>query len=142
MCLFPSLQANSLQKFVHLILKIFREDLLEALICSCFLPAFSGYRVPTFRGEKFLDGCLSINLPVLDSHTIKVSPFAGLDKDICPRFSTSSMTLDLQGENIALNLENLKRGIHVIKASNVLVLEDYYSCGLKDAKTYFEQKTS
>ena len=31
-------------------------EVMDALVCSCFLPAFSSYEVPTFRGSPFLDG--------------------------------------------------------------------------------------
>ncbi len=40
-----------------------REELADALACSCFIPAFSGYRVPRFRGRRFLDGGLTNSLP-------------------------------------------------------------------------------
>ncbi len=31
-----------------------RQDLIDCVVCSCFLPAFSGYYAPTFRGKVAL----------------------------------------------------------------------------------------
>lgn len=56
----------------------------QAILCSCWMPGFSGWVPPLFRGVRYLDGVLSDNLPLLDPHTITVSPFAG-NVDICPR---------------------------------------------------------
>jgi len=61
-----------------------RGEVVDALTCSCFLPAFSGYTTPTFNNVKYLDGGMSNNLPALDANTILVSPLSGLEKHICP----------------------------------------------------------
>ena len=39
-----------------------------------------------------------------------------------------------------LSLENLKRGIHVVKAADRKVFDGYYDTGYRDAKRYFESK--
>ena len=40
-----------------------RKDLIDALVCSCFLPAFSAYNIPTYQGmrskKKYLTQILS-----------------------------------------------------------------------------------
>ena len=76
-----------------------RKDLKDALVCSCYLPAFSSYKqgisignlcssckdnfsirnlVPTYQDKPYLDGGFSNNQPVVDdANTIRVSPFAG-----------------------------------------------------------------
>lgn len=61
-----------------------REDLLQALLCACFIPGFSGILPPRFQGVRYMDGAFSDNLPVLDENTVTVSPFCG-ESDICPR---------------------------------------------------------
>ena len=61
-----------------------RHDLIQALICSAFIPFFSGLIPPKFQGVRYMDGGYSDNLPSLDEHTITVSPFCG-ESDICPR---------------------------------------------------------
>ena len=61
-----------------------RQDLVDAVVCTCFIPAFSGYETPRFRGEAFLDGGLSDNQPVLDDKTVRITPFAA-ESHIGPR---------------------------------------------------------
>ncbi|CAJ0583962.1 unnamed protein product, partial [Mesorhabditis spiculigera] len=59
------------------------DELVDAITCSCFIPGVCGVILPTFRGEKYLDGGFSDNLPQFDDHTVTVSPFSG-ESDICP----------------------------------------------------------
>lgn len=67
-----------------------RKDLLDALLCACFIPGFSGLIPPKFHGVRYMDGAFSDNLPTLDASTVTVSPFSG-ESDICPRDATSQM---------------------------------------------------
>lgn len=67
-----------------------REELLQALLCACWIPVFSGYIPPKFRGVSYMDGAFSDNLPVLDENTITVSPFCG-ESDICPRDDSAQL---------------------------------------------------
>lgn len=61
-----------------------RHDLLQALLCACFIPGFSGILPPRLYGVRYMDGAFSDNLPILNENTITVSPFCG-ESDICPR---------------------------------------------------------
>jgi len=61
-----------------------KEDLIQAVICSGFIPVFCGWRPPLFRGQRYMDGGYSDNHPILDENTITVSPFSG-ESDICPK---------------------------------------------------------
>lgn len=67
-----------------------REDLLQALLCACFIPGFSGILPPKFKGVRYMDGAFSDNLPILDENTITVSPFCG-ESDICPRDQSAQL---------------------------------------------------
>ncbi|CAF4926953.1 unnamed protein product, partial [Rotaria socialis] len=60
-----------------------REELIQVLICSSFVPYWSGIIPPKFRGEYYWDGTLTNNNPIIDEETVLVSPFAG-ENDICP----------------------------------------------------------
>ncbi|KAL6483258.1 hypothetical protein MHYP_G00081300 [Metynnis hypsauchen] len=61
-----------------------REDLIRALLCSCFVPVFCGMIPPCYKGVHYIDGGLSNIQPIQDScPTLTVCPFAG-DVDICP----------------------------------------------------------
>lgn len=66
-----------------------REDLIDALSCSFFIPGFSGIYPPKFHGVRYMDGAFSDNLVSLDEDTVTVSPFCG-ESDICPRDETES----------------------------------------------------
>ena len=90
-----------------------RKDLMDALICSCFLPAFSSYEMPTYAGKPFLDGGFSNNQPVLDEKTtVRVSPFAG-GSHICPNDGTPEekrlMFQKFAGEKLEFSFSNFKR---------------------------------
>lgn len=134
-----------------------REELGDALACSCFLPAFSGYRVPRFRGRPYLDGGFSNNIPVLDpANTIRVSPFSGSGKEISPRDDNGWIaegqlgsggggggvrnrrrSVNLAGENFYLSRANLQRGLHAAGAVSETQLASYYLAGYRDANRFF-----
>ncbi|XP_032362471.1 patatin-like phospholipase domain-containing protein 4 isoform X1 [Etheostoma spectabile] len=87
-----------------------REELIQALLASSFVPFYAGLKPLELRGQKWMDGGFSDSLPILPvGRTITVSPFAGL-QDVCPvhrgRFNTQ---LALANMNIMLSVENLKR---------------------------------
>lgn len=67
-----------------------RDELLQALLCACWIPCFSGFLPPKFQGERYMDGAFSDNLLVLDQNTITVSPFCG-ESDICPRDESAQL---------------------------------------------------
>lgn len=67
-----------------------RQDLLDALMCACFIPGFSGIFPPKFHGVRYMDGAFTDNLPMLDENTVTVSPFCG-ESDICPRDDTAQL---------------------------------------------------
>ncbi|VDM66724.1 unnamed protein product, partial [Strongylus vulgaris] len=59
------------------------EELVDVIICSCFIPVYCGVTPPTYRGEAYIDGGFTDNQPSYDDHTVTVSPFCG-ESDICP----------------------------------------------------------
>ncbi|XP_039769980.1 1-acylglycerol-3-phosphate O-acyltransferase Pnpla3-like [Ornithorhynchus anatinus] len=68
-----------------------KQDVIDALICSSFIPIYCGWIPPSFRGERYVDGGISNNQPQgEDSATITVSPFYG-ECDICPRVPMSNL---------------------------------------------------
>ncbi|XP_070686703.1 patatin-like phospholipase domain-containing protein 2 [Pempheris klunzingeri] len=65
-----------------------REELIQALTCSCFFPLYCGFIPPSYRGVHYMDGALSNNMPLSEHrNTITVAPFSG-ESDICPREGT------------------------------------------------------
>ncbi|XP_012279636.1 patatin-like phospholipase domain-containing protein 2 isoform X2 [Orussus abietinus] len=67
-----------------------KEDLLQALLASSFIPLFSGLLPPKYHGVRYMDGGFSDNLPILDENTITINPFCG-ESDICPRDTSSQL---------------------------------------------------
>jgi hypothetical protein len=134
-----------------------RAELVEALTCSCFVPAFSGYRTPLFRGRRYWDGGFTNNLPVLDiGSTVRVSPFSGPGKEICPqdierlpvgrddnagREEKSQRSVRMACEDFYLSRANLQRLLHAGGAVNESQLASYYLAGYRDANSYFTRLT-
>uniref|UniRef100_F1LBQ4 PNPLA domain-containing protein n=1 Tax=Ascaris suum TaxID=6253 RepID=F1LBQ4_ASCSU len=87
-----------------------KAELIQAIICSCFIPVYGGLRYPKFRGETYIDGGATDNQPVTDEYTITVSPFSGAN-DICPSDAESASMLDLifSGTSIRFTANNLYR---------------------------------
>jgi hypothetical protein len=56
----------------------------KSLLCSCFIPVFSGWVPLKYRGVMYIDGGVSDNCPRLDENTVMVCPFEG-NFDVCPR---------------------------------------------------------
>lgn len=87
-----------------------RDDLIQALLASSFVPVYAGFRPVTFRGQRFVDGGFTDSLPVLPGgRTVTVSPFAGR-QDVCP-LHRGRLDADLRLANmkVKLSVENLKR---------------------------------
>ncbi|XP_059189034.1 patatin-like phospholipase domain-containing protein 2, partial [Centropristis striata] len=72
----------------HIIMSEFqsKEDIVQALLCSCFVPVYCGMLPPSLKGEYYVDGGFSNMQPILavaNGQTLTVSPFSG-EIDICP----------------------------------------------------------
>lgn len=52
-----------------------KEDLIEAIGCSCFIPISGGLAPPLFKGTYYLDGGIADALPRVDCNTVTVAPF-------------------------------------------------------------------
>lgn len=87
-----------------------RQDLIDALNCSCFIPVWSGNHVSTYKGVKYLDGGFSDNMPIFDEHTIRICCFAG-PSDIAPydRKTYERLNYQILGTPIYLNFSNMRR---------------------------------
>ncbi|KAF1762453.1 hypothetical protein GCK72_010715 [Caenorhabditis remanei] len=85
-------------------------DLIDAIMCSCFIPLYCGITPPKFRGVQYIDGGVSDNQPIYDEHTVTVSPFSG-ESDICPPDwdSGSMLGVDFNGTSIRFTARNMFR---------------------------------
>ncbi|XP_052017545.1 patatin-like phospholipase domain-containing protein 5 [Apodemus sylvaticus] len=118
-----------------------RDELIQALICSLYFPLYCGNIPPAFRGERFIDGALSNNLPFSDCPTtITVSPFNGT-VDICPQ-STSHNLFELTAFNASFQIStrNFFLGVISLFPPKPEVVADYCRQGYLDALRFLERR--
>lgn len=122
-----------------------RNELIQVLLASCYIPLYGGMSVPLYRGEKWLDGGFSDNLPMFESgRTIRVSPFSG-DFDICPDDKHSYKWFKTQlGKNmdVLVNLKNVERGFQALFPPSEKELQRVYRCGYNDALRFLGVRVS
>lgn len=85
-----------------------REELIQALVCSSFIPLYSGVVLPEFRGSRYFDGAISNIIPTIDSDTVKICPFAG-HSDICPDDRSKNACLEVLNMSTQVTFQNATR---------------------------------
>ncbi|EDM15610.1 patatin-like phospholipase domain containing 5 (predicted) [Rattus norvegicus] len=118
-----------------------RDELIQALVCTLYFPFYCGTIPPAFRGERFIDGALSNNLPFSNCPTtITVSPFNGT-VDICPQ-STSSSLFELTAFNASFQIStrNFFLGFKSLFPPKPEVVADYCRQGYLDALRFLERR--
>merc|ERR1711988_1849837 len=86
-----------------------RKDFIDALICSSFVPFYSGVVPPTFLNTAYVDGGLSDNLPGNELNTVTVSPFSGISSISPKDKSFSAGHVYLSNNSFDITLENMNR---------------------------------
>ncbi|XP_056131067.1 patatin-like phospholipase domain-containing protein 2 [Lampris incognitus] len=117
-----------------------KEDVIQALLCSCFVPGYCGVVPPSFKGVHYFDGGFTSMTPVLpatSSRTLTVSPFSG-EMDICPRDTPSICDMIVSGSQLKVNVANSLRIVNALYPLASETLEQAYHSGYKDA-IYFLQ---
>ncbi|XP_078715177.1 patatin-like phospholipase domain-containing protein 2 [Lampetra fluviatilis] len=117
-----------------------KEELVQALICSSFVPIYCGIIPPTFRGVRYVDGGISDNVPSYElKTTVTVSPFCG-ESDICPRDrSPSLLELRLKNTSIQCNLDNIYRLSRALFPPEPQVLSKMCQQGYNDALRFLRE---
>ncbi|KAK2586505.1 hypothetical protein KPH14_011400 [Odynerus spinipes] len=116
-----------------------KEDLLQALLASSFIPLFSGILPPRFHGIRYMDGGFSDNLPTLDENTITVSPFCG-ESDICPRdISSQLFHVNVANTSIELSRQNIYRFARILFPPNPEILSNMCKQGFDDALRFLHR---
>ncbi|KAG8230280.1 hypothetical protein J437_LFUL009453 [Ladona fulva] len=116
-----------------------KEELLQALLASSFIPMFSGILPPRFRGVRYMDGGFSNNLPTLDENTITVSPFCG-ESDICPRdLSSQLFHVNVANTSIELSRQNIYRFARILFPPKPEVLSNMCKQGFDDALRFLHR---
>ncbi|XP_036152910.1 1-acylglycerol-3-phosphate O-acyltransferase PNPLA3-like [Myotis myotis] len=86
-----------------------KDDVVDVLIYTSFIPYLCGLIPPTFRGVRYMDGGFTNTVPCFDDKTtITVSPFLG-EHDICPKVkSTNFLYMDVSKISLRFCLENVQ----------------------------------
>ncbi|XP_045049155.2 omega-hydroxyceramide transacylase isoform X2 [Desmodus rotundus] len=117
-----------------------KEELIEALYCSCFVPVYCGLIPPTYRGVRYIDGGFTGMQPCsFWTDSITISTFSG-QQDICPR-DCPAIFHDFRMFNCSFqfSLENIARMTHALFPPDLMVLHNYYYRGYEDAVLYLRR---
>ncbi|CAM4682375.1 unnamed protein product [Lepidochelys olivacea] len=117
-----------------------KEEVVQAVICSCFLPVYCGFNPPSFQGMRYIDGGMTNMQPGSDSETmITVSPYTG-EVDICPRdCPTYFNCISVFRSTFLLSAENLSRFSYSIFPPSPPVLREFYLQGYHDAIFFLQR---
>ncbi|NWW09218.1 PLPL1 protein, partial [Oreocharis arfaki] len=91
-----------------------KEELIQAVTCSCFIPLYFGFSPPTYRGVRYVDGELAMwTADFVTRTTITISAFAG-EYDICPKDGPAAfLTFQLSDCILQISKMNLCRLQHI-----------------------------
>ncbi|XP_010603705.1 patatin-like phospholipase domain-containing protein 1 [Fukomys damarensis] len=117
-----------------------KEELIEALYCSCFVPVYCGFIPPTYRGVRYIDGGFTSMQPCSSwTDSITISTFSG-QQDICPRDCPAIFNdFRLFNYSFQFSLENVTRMTHALFPPDLVILQDYYYRGYEDVVAYLRR---
>ncbi|GAA6101272.1 patatin-like phospholipase domain-containing protein 2 isoform X2 [Tachysurus ichikawai] len=120
-----------------------RDDLIQALFCSCFFPVYCGVVPPCYHGTHYVDGALSDSTPYSSlKNTITVSPFSG-ESDICPDDKpVYCQEVRHCNMSINVNLANVHRVIQAFFPPEPEVMAEICNNGYKDALVYLKENAN
>jgi len=118
-----------------------KQEVIDVILASAFIPIFSGWLPPRYRGIRVIDGGYSDNLPILDSNTVTVSPFCG-NSDICPQddYILTVLQIQVAGTSIEMSKDNLIRLSRVLLPPDPEVLSRYCKQGFEDALRFLQRR--
>uniref|UniRef100_A0A3Q1HUF4 PNPLA domain-containing protein n=1 Tax=Acanthochromis polyacanthus TaxID=80966 RepID=A0A3Q1HUF4_9TELE len=115
-----------------------KEDIVQALLCSCYVPGYCGFLPPSFKGVRYLDGAFTGMQPVLTvspCNTLTVCPFSG-ETDICPTDTPCMWDVVTSGSVLKGNMANSLRVINALFPVTVEALEQAFHGGYKDGVNF------
>ncbi|XP_045042828.2 1-acylglycerol-3-phosphate O-acyltransferase PNPLA3 isoform X2 [Desmodus rotundus] len=117
-----------------------KDEVVDAVLCSIFVPFFCGMIPPSFRGVRYMDGGVSNSIPFSDTKTtITVSPFYG-EYDICPKVkSTNFFHVDVSKLSLRICLQNLYLLSQTLFPPDIKVLGEICLRGYLDAARFLEE---
>ncbi|KAM9855235.1 patatin-like phospholipase domain-containing protein 4 [Aulostomus maculatus] len=110
-----------------------KEEVLQALLCSCFVPGYCGMLPPSLDGVHYMDGGFSGMQPILalPGDTLTVSPFSG-EIDICPADRPCMWDMVVTGLTLKGSFTNGFRFFNALYPLALETLEQAYHSGYKD----------
>ncbi|XP_045439542.1 patatin-like phospholipase domain-containing protein 4 [Pipistrellus kuhlii] len=118
-----------------------REDLIQVLLASSFVPLYAGLRPVEYQGQTWVDGGLSNSLPVLPAgRTVTISPFCGRP-DVCPRDGgPQGIHLAVANQHVQLSAANLVRLSQALFPPARPDMEALHQRGFEDAVGFLRQE--
>ncbi|XP_025409301.1 patatin-like phospholipase domain-containing protein 5 isoform X2 [Sipha flava] len=116
-----------------------KEEVLQTLLASAFIPVFSGFIPPLIGKYRYMDGGFTDNLPILDKNTITISPFSGLT-DICPRDNPIQKYLvNISNNSFEVTKSNCFRVARIMFPPEPEVLAKLCNQGFDDALNFLQK---
>ncbi|XP_036151433.1 1-acylglycerol-3-phosphate O-acyltransferase PNPLA3-like [Myotis myotis] len=117
-----------------------KDDVVDALICTSFIPYFCGLIPATFRGVRYVDGVFTNSVPCFDDKTtITESPFLE-EHDIYPKVkSTNFLYMDVSKISLRFCLENVRLIRQMVFPPDVKVLAELFLRGYLDVVRFLEE---
>ncbi|XP_016353004.1 patatin-like phospholipase domain-containing protein 3 [Sinocyclocheilus anshuiensis] len=119
------------------------DELIKALLCSCFVPVYSGVIPPQYKGEHYMDGGFTNIQPFEDSSpTLTISPFAG-HMDICLS-DTSTILCDaiIQQLSFQCSVTNFIRLVDALFPRDWRILKRAFYSGYQDTVYFLQQSNA
>ncbi|XP_039537260.1 1-acylglycerol-3-phosphate O-acyltransferase Pnpla3 [Pimephales promelas] len=120
-----------------------KDELVKALLCSCFVPVYSGVIPPQYKGEHYMDGGFTNIQPFEESSpTLTISPFAG-NMDICPS-DTSTILCDaiIQELYFQCSITNFIRLVDAMFPRDWRILKKAFYSGYQDTVYFLQQSNA
>ncbi|XP_009570922.1 PREDICTED: patatin-like phospholipase domain-containing protein 1, partial [Fulmarus glacialis] len=117
-----------------------REDLIQAVMCSCFIPLYFGFLPPMYHGVRYIDGEIGMwRANFVDRTTITVSGFAG-EYDICPKDTPAAfLTFQISDCVLYISKRNILRLQYIFQLPTPQVLDQFYIHGYQDTVSFLKR---
>ncbi|XP_021232618.1 patatin-like phospholipase domain-containing protein 1 [Numida meleagris] len=117
-----------------------KEDIIQAVLCSCFIPLCFGFIPPLYHGVRYIDGEFGMRKASYTSQTtITVSALAG-EYDICPRdCPVAFFTVQITDWILQISEQNLYRIQCLFQCPSEKVCKQLYHDGYQDAVSFLQR---
>lgn len=120
-----------------------RDELIQCLVCSCFIPVYNGLKFPSVRNMVCIDGCYTSNLPVFpDGKTLIVTPFSGEnERGISPiDHPDPPLKVHFKHQRFCINYRNMERLVRTLFPPSTATLDRIYQSGFEDALKFLQKE--